>query len=395
MAGVSTGVDAAGAGAGGINSGAGEAGGDDFDAGSGGSRFGTSLVTPVNWKVLAETEDSNLAAGTPSAASRGEDAAVAYLERADLSASAQARILMQRFDANGDLVGSPIVLETDVDARSNVTLASDGQRYAACWHTATAIHCCSVDDVGEVQPSTLAIAGQYATLVARASGWALAYRGSDQHARVQALTPKLELSGREVALELFAEFSSREVGPLFASTPTGYVVVGSSEENGDAKLLRLDSDMKTVLSVSPLARNLWFTGQLIASDSRVAVSLSAPYGSYLQLLQQDQLTAELPISGGGKTGMDSALLLTEGGVAAAWLDPNGDVRRRFFADGHDAEIGLENRESSASLIGSHDEGSESYQQLLKVGGRTLLVARAYRYGILKGSPIRVAPLRFP
>jgi len=366
-------------------------------AGSGGAQVGGSTPTPVTWRILAETQDSNVYLNVPSAASRGKDAAVAYVESTNISSTETSdRVVMQRFDENGEPIGSPIELSDDVDRRSNVTLASDGEQYAACWNTATEIHCSLVDGEGHAQSNPLAIAGQYGTIVAGTSGWAIAYAGSDSRVRLQALTPSLELNGSYIGPQIFALPASKADGPIFAATPSGYVLVGTNDEDGrNLSLLRLSPDLQSVVYASPLGRSLWFSGQVVASDTRAAVSLGAAYGSFLLLLDAKKVTAELPISGGGKTGMDSALLLTEGGIGSACLDPGAGVRRRFFADGHDADIGVGDRVANAALLGGPQEGSESYQQLLLVGDRTLLVARSQRYGLFSGAPLRVAPLTFP
>jgi hypothetical protein len=171
-------------------------------------------------------------------------------------------------------------------------------------------------------------------------------------------------------------------------------LVGASLDDGHDGLLRFDADLQPQGSAIPLGRDFWFSGQLVASDTRAAVSLSAPYGSYLLLLDADRVTAELPVAGGGKVGMDEALFLTDGGIGAAWLTSNFEVRRRFFADGHDAEIGLESR-TTGSLLGIEEEGTDSYQHLLQVKDQALLVGRARRSGYLGPGGIRVAALRFP
>jgi len=161
-------------------------------------------------------------------------------------------------------------------------------------------------------------------------------------------------------------------------------------------LLRLSADLQSVVSASALGRDLWSTGQLVASDTRAAVSLAAPYGSFMLLVDETEVSAELPIAGGGKTGMDEALVLTEGGIGAAWLKGEGQVRRHYFADGHDAEIGLETRIPTSNLLSQQEQGTGSYQQLVKVGAQTLLVARSALYGYLaSGGAIRVATLQFP
>jgi hypothetical protein len=70
------------------------------------------------------------------------------------------------------------------------------------------------------------------------------------------------------------------------------------------------------------------------------------------------------------------------------------VIRRFFADGADAQIGLGARPTQGPL-GLPVEGTDSYQQLLTVGGQTLLVGRDRRYGYLGPAAIRAATLSFP
>ena len=367
------------------------------DLDSAGTTPESSTTEEVTWKVLAESQDQNVYISVPAAASRGKDAAVAYVERiGDSSTATSVRVVMQRFDASGERLGSLAVLGNDSNEYSNVTLASDGKQYAGCWNAALEVHCSLVDEQGQVQPDALAIAGQFATIVAGASGWALAYSGSDGLVRLQLLTSSLALKGSALAPQLSAQFAVDGDSPLFVATPSGYVLVASSKEGGEVSLLRLSADLQSVVSASALGRDLWSTGQLVASDTRAAVSLAAPYGSFMLLVDETEVSAELPIAGGGKTGMDEALVLTEGGIGAAWLKGEGQVRRHYFADGHDAEIGLETRIPTSNLLSQQEQGTGSYQQLVKVGTQTLLVARSALYGYLaSGGAIRVATLQFP
>jgi len=356
--------------------------------GGAGTAHGTVLST-VDWKVIAESQDSTVSSNVPSVASRGKDAAVAYMERPSR------RIVLQRFDESGDRLGSPVELGINVDERSNVTLASDGKQYAACWNAAPDVRCSLIDEQNQIHLNALAVSGQYSTIVARANGWALAYSGQDKLVRLQPLTPTLALDGSFIGPVLYTQFSVQDIGPLFAATPSGFALVGSNNEAGDVSLLRVSADLQSVVSATPLGHALWHSAQLVASDTRAAVSLSIPYGSYLLLLDQKKLTAELPIAGGGKTGTDQGLLLTEGGIGAAWLGGNMAVRRRFFADGHDSDVGLDPRTPSNEVLGLEEEGTGAYQQVVQVGNRALLVAKTTRYGSIYGAgAIRVAALNF-
>ncbi|HYP76534.1 MAG TPA: hypothetical protein VER12_11285 [Polyangiaceae bacterium] len=380
------------------------------DSGAGGADTdvlapSATLLTEVRWKVLVESTDPNIFASAPAAASREHDAAVAYVERTYQAEAASeppiARVVMQRFDATGERLGSLIELGSDPDSASGVTLASDGKRYAACWNTApmptarttfpAQVHCALFDEQGEVQPSSLALAGRSPTIVSTAQGWVVAYASTDTELRVQPLTAALAVGGTPVDLPLSSGLSYSKAGPLFASTPSGFALVGARLEDGHDALTRLDLDLQPTAAI-PLEHDFWFFGQLVATDTRAAVSLSAPYGSYILLFDETRVTAELPIAGGGKTGVDQALSLTEGGIAAAWLGPDLAVWLRFFADGQDEAVGLGGHGEEGSLLGSPVEGGDSYQQTLEVAGQTLLVARGIRYGYLPNEAIRVAPL---
>lgn len=390
----------AGAAASGSDSSAG-AGSSDWSAGAAGAgthQPGTNILTTVTWKPIAQAAGSNLYLSVPSAASLGNEAAVAYVERTSASGMpTTARVVMQRFDSNGEPRGSLIVLANNPGDRSTVTLASDGEQYAVCWDETTSIRCSLVDDQGFIERNTLGLLGQNATIVARANGWAIAYTGSDRRRlRVQLLSSLLQLDGGGVDPRLFTYPSPGDQSPLFVATPSGYAMVGSETDSGPASLVRLGPDLQQVVAPIALGRGLWFASQLVASETRAAVSLSAPYGSYLLLLSRERLTAEVLIGGGGKAGTSQALLMTDGGIAAAWLSPDGGVRRSFFADGHDDDIGIENRSPDGALLGVQGEGTDSYQQLVEVADQTLLVARAIRYGAFHdATALRVAPLAFP
>lgn len=365
-----------------------DGGNDSEPPATGGSNAGV-----VRWNVVAESTDSRIFATTPAAASRGIDGAVAYVEHSD-DTPGIARVVLQRFDAQGKRVGTPLVLGTDSQPYGAVTLASDGTQYAACWDSTVDVRCSLLDGAGTVQESILALAGQHPALVAAPSGWVLAYVVGDTTLRLQPLTSLLQPTGVHVDFERASRVDSADAATLLAATDSGFALIGARADDGHDGLLRLGVDLRPLGPAIPLGRDYWFYGQLVASDERAAVSLSAPYGSYLLLLDTERVTAELPIGGGGKTGMDQALLLTEGAIDAAWLTRDGDVQRRVFENGRDGEVGLSSR-GTDDLLGLPQEGTDSYQQLLKVEDQTLLVARNRRYGYLGQSAIRVAPLTFP
>ncbi|HET7539044.1 MAG TPA: hypothetical protein VFK05_04205 [Polyangiaceae bacterium] len=349
--------------------------------------------TSVTWKVIAESPDTNLFAGVPAAASRIADGAVAYVESTN-TAPSPARVVMQRFDANGERLGSLIALTEDPGGRSDVTLASDGRQYAACWTTDLEVRCSLISEDAQVQPDTLALAGKNPTIAASPSGWALAYAASDTRLLLQALSPALEPSGDPVELTLSAQIRTQGHAPLFVATPSGFALVGAGSEDGHDNLLRLSADLKPLAPATPLGHDLWFSGQLVASDTRAALSLAAPYGAYLLFLNTAQVTGEIVLGGGQKEGIDQALLLSRGGIGAAWLYSAGEIRQRFFADGHDHEVGLPTGRSPSSVPGT--DGSDSYQQLVTVGDQVLILARARKRGNLAGDmAIRIATLTFP
>jgi hypothetical protein len=300
--------------------------------------------------------------------------------------------MMQRFDATGERIDAAVQLASDAVERSNVTLASDGQQYAACWNVTAEVHCSRVDEEGTVHLDALAVSGQFATIVASATGWVLAYTAPDKQLYLQPLSPTLDLTGKFVATQRFAQFSSQDVGPLFAATPTGFALVAAEKEGGDVDLVRLHADLQSMVTVTALGHDLWLAGQLVATDNRAAVSLSIPYGSFLQLLDVRRLMAELPVAGGGKTGTDQALVLTKDGIGAAWLDRDGAVRLRFFQDGLGPFTGLDPRTPANAVLGLEEQGTDSYQQLVQVGSQSVLVAKANRYGAL--AALRAATVNF-
>ncbi len=352
-----------------------------------------SIPTSVAWKVLAESTEANVYASTPAAASRGSDAAVAYIERTDTTPPTT-RVVMQRFDAAAERLGPLLELGTDPDPNGIVALSSDGKQYAACWDSSDEVHCSLVDDQNELHGNVLSFDGSSPALVATPKGWLAAYAKTDAVLRLQPISPRLELTGTAVDFERSLRFQSQHAAPLLTSTPSGFALVGASADDGHETLLRLGPDLQPLGPAIPLGRDFSFSGQLIASDTRAAVSLSAAYGSYLLLLDGEHLTAELSVAGGVKTGMDEAFTLTEGGIGAAWLTGGRYVLRRFFADGRDAEIGLGTR-STEGHLGLPEEGTDSYQQLLTVGDQNLLVGRDRRYGYLGPAAIRAATLSFP
>lgn len=316
-----------------------------------------------------------------------------YVEWSD-TPTGTARVVLQRFGPAAERVGPLLELANDPDQYAGVTLASDGTQYAACWDSSAEVHCALVDSEGTIQQNILELPGQHPTLVAAPNGWVIAFAATDTTLRLQSLSQSLRPTSTSVDFERSLRFASAKAGALLTATPSGFALVGARADDGREGLLRLDANLRPLGPAIPLGRDFWFYGQLVASDERAAVSLSAPYGSYLLLLDAEQVTAELPIAGGGKTGTDQAFLLSDGAIEAAWLTRDAGIGRRDFSDGHDAEVGLESR-GTDDLLGLEEQGTDSYQQLLRVEDQTLLVARAHRFGYLEPAPIRAVVLTSP
>jgi hypothetical protein len=163
--------------------------------------------------------------------------------------------------------------------------------------------------------------------------------------------------------------------PLLVPTESGFALVGARPSNDQqAYLYRLGADLKLTAEPQPLGLDFWFHGDLAATDSRAAVSLAVPYGSYTLLLDAKGIQHKLGVGGGGKTGMYLALTARDGGIASAWPTRNGQLKTRFFADGAAESDLLAPTETVGTAIGLLDEGMACYQQFVQVSGQTLLVA---------------------
>ncbi|MEN9581533.1 MAG: hypothetical protein RJA70_4542, partial [Pseudomonadota bacterium] len=161
------------------------------DSDSGTNPVVTLPAQSVVWKTLAAGEDQRTHFSSPSVGSRGEEAAVAYVE----SVGDVLRILIQRFDAQGERLGEAVALGAPPDEYVGLTLASDGKQYGVCWSD-TQIHCATLDAENQAHTAVLTLAGQYPKIAFAHGGWVLSYFTANEQIHLQALSDTLEVQGQ-------------------------------------------------------------------------------------------------------------------------------------------------------------------------------------------------------
>jgi hypothetical protein len=291
---------------------------------------GGSEVT-AKWQALDDGVFRAVAA-----ASAGDEGAIAYSVHSGVSGT-PTHIMLQRLDSKGAPRGSAIELGVaDADYLPGLTLASDGERYIACWADDSQMACAAAPaGQGDASPG-LSLPGVSPSLACSSGMCALAYGFPGQLA-------VMRIAGNGMADGSPAMFEAGEdpyfqTGPLLAATKLGFVLVGGDE----VRVHTLDFALSPIAEPVGLGASPWAFGALAASDTAVAIHLSEPYGSNLFLVENGAVTHTLPFAGGGKVGLRAALIQegTSFGMAAANPDEFGengdDLLYRMIEQGGDA-----------------------------------------------------------
>lgn len=317
--------------------------------------------------------------GTMAAASAGDEGAVVYTESDEEGGSSH--IVLQRLDAKGAVSGPPV--ELDTVGTTALTLATDGDRYLACWQRESAIACAGVPvGQGPAFPA-LTVDGASPSLAYGAGTFALAY-GVPEHVAVV----RVASDGSAVGIRaLFATGEGTQPSAFIAAAESGFVLVdGDDDPNGNAHAHRLDSALAPIDAPIDLGMDLWFHGAAVAAyGTNVAIGLAEPYGGQIFIVDGGTVTRVHELSGGSKLGMNIALLANEASfdMLSTYNDASYGLRYRTLQ-------GDEVIESDPALLTEHPFESSALAPLRLHGDLFLVATDGW-----KGEEIMVARVHRP
>jgi hypothetical protein len=289
-----------------VGTGSSGGGGSSGSVGSSASVGGSGPVG-ASWAAAQDRVFANLAL-----ASAGKAGALAYVESPDLSSggAGESVIKLQRIDTTGARVGEALSLgHVTSKTAPRVTVASDGSRYLVCWDDpgATQIACALAPVAEGPSVPALSVAGLSPSLVYSAGAWTLAYGVPGNVAVAHVAGDGSTLGGPA----LFAVAQALPPRALLAATPAGFALVSAPEfESGqDVFVHLLDSAFQPLGAAIDLGMKLWLrhAAAIVVNGSKIAVSVSEPYGSHFFVLEGGAVTSSRFIDGGGKVGPVVAL----------------------------------------------------------------------------------------
>lgn len=267
------------------------------------------LVLPGTLELTATWKNPGGAFGAIASASAGNEGAIAYseLETPDQGASSTRLLIkVQRIDSNGAALGSAVELGAiESSYVSDLTLASDGNQYVACWAHDSQIACAAAPiGQGSASPG-LSLAGGSPSLAYSSGTWALAYAIPGRLAVVP-LSSDGTAAGSPAMFEAGGALDVPSL-VLLASTKGGFALVGGENMH----VYSLDQAFSPIAKPIKLGVKPWAFGAIAAFEAKVAINLSEPYGSNLFLIEDGVLKDVQPFGGGGKGGLRVALTAEE------------------------------------------------------------------------------------
>ena len=271
--------------------------------------------------------------GRLAAASAGDQAAIAYTEsdEADGGGVVRSRVLLQRLDAMGAADGPPVELATVESNDSGppaLTLATDGDRYLACWQRESSIACAGAP-VGEGPAfPALSVDGAWPSLAYGSGTLALAY-GAPGYVAVVRVASDGSAAGSPAS---FATGEGTFPRAFLGATESGFALADAddawnSPRRANVRVRRLASTFAPLAPPIDLGMQIWFRASLAAHGANVAIGLSRGYGGRVFTLEGAEVTHNYAFDGGGKLGLNVALLANEASIdmLATYNETQGGV----------------------------------------------------------------------
>lgn len=279
-----------------------------------------TIELATKWDVGPDTSIGKIAA-----ASVGEEAAIVYAESEGWTDQGftQTRIKLQRMVKTGALVGATVELGViPFDYATEVTVASDGVRYLACWRTGDTIACATVPlGQGDAAPAYSG-QGHSPSLAYGPNGFALARNQPDQLTIVY-LDETGTAAGSDIVINAVG---AEKAAVLLKATSTGYVLTG--ETDGTMRLHTLNDSLTELVAPVNLDRGYWFSAAIATANDVTAVHLAKPYGGtlFVRNAMAVQKTYEYDDTNVGKAGLVATLAVDEATFGVLSIDGNGGFR---------------------------------------------------------------------
>jgi hypothetical protein len=324
-----------------------------------------TTTTTATWKPA-----SGRTFGEIAAASAGDEGAIVYTESdaPDSQGIVRSSVLVQRLDATGAVWGPRVELDTvELSGYRSpaLTLATDGARYLACWQREGTIACAGVAiDQGTVFPA-LSVNGAWPSLAYGAGTFALAYGVPEQVAVVRVASDGTAV-GNPASFDAGEGTDPRA---LLSASASGFALVdGDDGASAYARVRHLDKSCAALHPPIDLGVHLWSYASLAAYGTSVAVGLSEPYGGNVFTLDGDTVTHVHAFTGGGKLGVNVALLASHESFEMLSAHGNLDPGLRYRTLQGDEVIA-----SEQALLTAHDF-DDSALAMLRLHGDLFVAA---------------------
>lgn len=271
--------------------------------------------TPEVWPMLPLDEGQTIAEGfiyELALAVTANDGALVFSRSTD---DATIGVFLQPLALDGTADGDAI----ELGVGEGPSVATDGERYVACWHGASTVSCSAIDlSTGDVEP-VLDVAGMGAAVSYGFDRWVVAYGTGQEVNHPLVLQPFSATFEAEPSVTMGEVLDSER--PSLIATAEGFLLIDTDLSNDySLRGTPLDAALQPVGEPVLWGVRYWMRPPAVFIDETQIV-LSAPEAYGAQIVSEGgQVKATL--SGGGKEGLSATLIDAEGPVVC-WV--NSDI----------------------------------------------------------------------
>jgi hypothetical protein len=252
----------------------------------------------------------------------------ALLLSAYMEGDENTHILLQALTLGGEPDGDAIELGVEPGVEDMpVSLATDGERYVACWQSASNVQCAAIDLGAATIDLVLDVNGSGGVVAYGFDKWVVAY-GVEQGASTAVVLQPLSATFELQPSKTFGELQTG-TPPVLERTSDGFILFDNDVANAyNYRSTRFDASLTPVGEPISWATSYWLKQPgVFTAGPQVVLAGPKPYAAQVMSASTTQDMVSVDVPGGGKNGMSVAFIDASGEPVACWQNIDRELER--------------------------------------------------------------------